>query len=287
MELIRLEGVSKYFQQVPVLQSINLSVREGETVVLLGPSGCGKTTLLKLINGLITPESGKVFFKDELVLPESTIHLRRKTGYVIQDVGLFPHLTVDENIMMPRRIAGNKRSLEVALDWLKRVGLDSDLINRLPGELSGGQQQRVGIARALINDPELILMDEPFSALDTITRGQLQNDFLKLESLIKKTCVLVTHDIPEAFKLGDRIVLLNQGIIQQIGKPLELLMNPQTPFVAEFLAHDRLQLELEHIRIGDPPNSATMMEVLLDPDRPDDHKIAVFDQYVKMRRRND
>lgn len=283
MDVIRFEGVSKYYHQVPVVQNINLTIKAGETLVLLGPSGCGKTTLLKLINGLILPDKGSILFKGEPVGLKDVISLRRKIGYVIQEVGLFPHLTIAENLLMPSKIKGDKIDSETVDKWLRRLGLDRAIRNRLPDELSGGQQQRIGIARALITNPELILLDEPFSALDNITRGQLQDDFIKLESLVEKTSVLVTHDVQEAFKLGDRIVLLDKGVIQQVGKPLDLLMNPANALVSTFLAQDRLLLELEHIRFEKNKRALSLLEVLQDPNQSSEEKMNVFNQFITLK----
>lgn len=222
-----------------------MNIEESETIVLLGPSGCGKTTLLKLINRLIEPDQGDIFIDDKNTASFLTHDLRRNMGYIIQDVGLLPHLSIKKNIELVKRIANGSLSEDRLIELLKLVNLDADLLHRRPDELSGGQQQRVGIARALANDPEIILMDEPFSALDNITRNQLQDDFLHLKVLQDKTIILVTHDIQEAFKLGDRIVLLNEGEIQQIGTPLGLLNAPSNDFVSSFLKKDRLILALQ------------------------------------------
>lgn len=201
--------------------------------------------MLKLINRLIDPESGKILIDGKLTTDIKKEALRRNIGYVIQDVGLLPHLTIERNISIVSKIAGSTLSRARLLELLDLVGLDQGMLRRMPSELSGGQQQRVGIARALANDPEIILMDEPFSALDNITRHQLQNDFLSLQTLKDKTIVLVTHDVVEAFKIGDKIALLDKGQVQQYGSPSELLMEPANDFVSGFLQKDRLNLLLE------------------------------------------
>jgi len=216
---------------------------------LLGPSGCGKTTLLKLINRLIEPDSGSIRIGGQLNTSLEKHVLRRNIGYVIQDVGLLPHLNIQDNISMVNRIDKNPLSTDRLKKLLELTGLEEDLLSKQPSQLSGGQQQRVGIARALANDPDLILMDEPFSALDNITRNQLQDDFLSLEVLNSKTIIMVTHDVQEAFKLGDRIVLLNEGVIQQVGTPEQFLTNPTNAFVESFLAKDKLQLFLHQQQI--------------------------------------
>lgn len=215
----------------------------------MGPSGCGKTTLLKLINRLIEPDSGQIEIDGQSNRSIEKHTLRRKIGYVIQDVGLLPHMTIKENISLVNRIDKNPFSNEKLNELIELTGLSEDLLKKYPSQLSGGQQQRVGIARALANDPTLILMDEPFSALDNITRNQLQDDFLNLKTLNQKTIILVTHDVQEAFKLGDRIILLNEGVIQQIGTPGELLTNPDNEFVESFLAKDKLILFLQNQQI--------------------------------------
>ena len=175
--------------------------------------------------------------------------LRRRIGYVIQDVGLLPHMKVKENIGLVNRISGKELSNDRLMELAQLLTLSEDLLSKSPNQLSGGQQQRVGIARALANNPSIVLMDEPFSALDNITRNQLQDDLLQLESLNEKTIILVTHDVQEAFKLADRIVLLNEGIIQQVDTPTELLTNPANDFVRSFLANDRLTLFLQNATI--------------------------------------
>lgn len=233
-----------------MLKGISLEIQPSENVVLLGPSGCGKTTLLKLINRLIEPDSGSIEIGDKAIHETERHTLRRNIGYVIQDVGLLPHMNVEQNISLVNRIDQKPFSSEKLSQLIELTGLSSDLLPKYPAQLSGGQQQRVGIARALANDPDVILMDEPFSALDNIIRNELQNDFLNIPVLKDKTIVMVTHDVQEAFKLGDRIALMDQGKIQQYGTPSELLSKPANEFVSSFLQKDRLILFLQNQTIG-------------------------------------
>lgn len=225
-------------------------MQPSETIVLLGPSGCGKTTLLKLINRLIEPDSGTIEIEGDSNQSMETHLLRRNIGYVIQDVGLLPHLTIEQNIALVNRIDNKVLSSEKLNELMDLTGLPNDLLTKYPIQLSGGQQQRVGIARALANDPDLILMDEPFSALDNITRNQLQDDFLNIQLLKDKTIVLVTHDVQEAFKLADKIALLDNGRLQQFGTPVDLLTRPENEFVKSFINKDRLVLFLQSHRIN-------------------------------------
>lgn len=242
------------------MRGVSLEINPSETVVLLGPSGCGKTTLLKLINRIIELDTGSIHIGSQLSHAFSKYELRRNIGYVIQDVGLLPHLTVEQNISLVNRIYNKSLSNEKLSELLELIGLSTESLKRFPSELSGGQQQRVGIARALANDPDIILMDEPFSALDNITRNQLQEDFLSIPILAEKTIILVTHDVQEAFKLADRIALLNEGEVQQFGTPGELLAQPSNPFVNSFLAKDRLMLYLQNQDI----NGKTLTDFLQD-----------------------
>jgi osmoprotectant transport system ATP-binding protein len=242
---IELEAARKVFGEVGfgevvAVDDVSFTVAEGETVCLIGPSGSGKTTVLKLINRLVEPSGGTVRVDGEDVRTVDVIRLRRRMGYVIQSGGLFPHRTVEGNVGLLCELEGwgRGRTRERVEELLELVNLPAgDYAHRLPRELSGGQQQRVGIARALALDPPIVLMDEPFGALDPITRSQLHEEFLSLEEKVKKTIVLVTHDLSEAFKLGDRVALLEQGRLVQIGSAETLRERPKNDFVAEFLGN--------------------------------------------------
>ena len=236
MDSIRLEHVSKAFGENRILEDFSLSVQEGEFLTVIGRSGCGKTTMLKMINGLFTPDQGTVFIEGTDITKTDLIALRRRIGYVIQNKGLFPHMTVEKNITYVPVISGKKdkkKNHETARRLMKLVGLEEDLLTRYPNELSGGQQQRVGIARALAADPKILLMDEPFGALDEITRQTMQDEILKLHKELKLTVVFITHDIREAMKLGDRILVMDHGCALQIDTPENIRKNPADPFVKE------------------------------------------------------
>jgi len=229
-------SVSKSFSNAgePDLQDVSLEIQAGETLVLLGSSGSGKTTLLRLVNRLIEPTSGKILLDGKDVATQDPVQLRRRIGYVFQGIGLFPHYSVAANIeVVPRLLGWPKAKRENrAGDLMELVGLPpAEYAHRYPDELSGGQQQRVGVARALANDPEYLLMDEPFGALDAITRDSLQQELLALKQRLRKTIVFVTHDIGEALRLGDRIAVLHRGRLEQIGSQDELLHRPATEFV--------------------------------------------------------
>lgn len=236
MDSIRLEHVSKAFGENRILEDFSLSVQEGEFLTVIGRSGCGKTTMLKMINGLFTPDQGTVFIEGTDITKTDLIALRRRIGYVIQNKGLFPHMTVEKNITYVPVISGKKdkkKNYETARRLMKLVGLEEDLLTRYPNELSGGQQQRVGIARALAADPKILLMDEPFGALDEITRQTMQDEILKLHKELKLTVVFITHDIREAMKLGDRVLVMDHGCALQIDTPENIRKNPADPFVKE------------------------------------------------------
>jgi len=232
---------------VDAVRDLTLEVNEGETLVLLGTSGCGKTTTLKMVNRLIEPTSGHIRVRGADIMPQDPIDLRRSIGYAIQDIGLFPHMTVGENIgVVPRLLRWPREEVAERVDrLLTMVGLDpADFRDRFPVQLSGGQQQRIGVARALAADPPIVLMDEPFGALDPITRERLQDEFIELESEIRKTVLFVTHDIFEAVKMGDRVALLDEGALQQLATPSELVESPANEFVDQFLGQHRFQLSL-------------------------------------------
>ena len=217
MAIITFEHIKKTFDEVKVLEDFNLSIDEGEFVVLLGPSGCGKTTILKLINGLLKPDEGIISIRSKKIDDWNQIELRRSMGYVIQQVGLFPHLTIEGNICYTLNLikVDKARQHQRALELIELVGLDKSYLGRYPRELSGGQQQRIGVARALAADPDIILMDEPFGAVDEVTRRGLQEEITKIHRKLGKTVIFVTHDIEETVKLGTRIVLLNEGRIDR------------------------------------------------------------------------
>jgi osmoprotectant transport system ATP-binding protein len=250
--VIRLEGVSKRYPNGQLaVDELDLEVGDGELCVLVGPSGCGKTTTLKMINRLIEPTSGRIILAGEDVTGADPVQLRRRVGYVIQQVGLFPHQTIGDNVAtVPRLLRWDKARVAARVDeLLELVGLDPAAYrDRYPDQLSGGQRQRVGVARALGADPPVLLMDEPFGAVDPITRSRLQDELLRLQDTVRKTIVLVTHDVDEAVKLGDRIAIFKQGgILAQHGTPAEILGRPVDDFVADFVGADR---GLKSLQIG-------------------------------------
>ncbi|SNT38132.1 osmoprotectant transport system ATP-binding protein [Actinomadura meyerae] len=255
-ETIRLEGVSKRYpgQDAPAVEDLTLGVRDGEIVVLLGPSGCGKTTTLRLINRLIEPTAGRILLGGEDVTRADPDELRRRIGYVIQQVGLFPHMTIAANIgVIPRTLGWPKGRIRERVDeLLDMVGLDPGTYRgRYPKELSGGEQQRVGVARALAADPPAMLMDEPFGAIDPITRERLQDAFLDLQGRIRKTIVLVTHDLTEALKLGDRIAMLGRRAkLVQYDTPARILAEPADEFVASFVGAGAAMRRLRLVEVG-------------------------------------
>jgi len=242
--MIRFEGVSKrYGEGAYAVENLDLEVDEGELCVLVGPSGGGKTTVLKMVNRLVEPSSGRVVVDGRDVAQTDPVELRRRTGYVIQQPGLFPHLKVADNVAaVPHLLGWDKlRTKARVTELLELVGLDPALYaNRYPHELSGGQAQRVGVARALAGDPPVLLMDEPFGAVDPIARDHLQQEFLQLQERLHKTVIFVTHDVDEAVILGDRIAVLSEGgVLQQYDTPAEVLGRPATGFVADFVGADR------------------------------------------------
>ena len=243
-EEIRLEGVSKTYDDGTVgVAELDLTFAAGELTVLVGPSGCGKTTTLKMINRLIEPSGGRILLDDEDVTRGDPVQLRRRMGYVIQQVGLFPHETVAQNVAtVPRLLGWERNRVRGRVDeLLDLVGLEPDEYRqRYPDQLSGGQRQRVGVARALAADPPVLLMDEPFSAVDPVVRDRLQSEFLRLQATVRKTIVFVTHDIEEAVRIGDRIAVMSQGgHVEQFAPPAEVLGKPASPFVADFVGADR------------------------------------------------
>ncbi|MFD1450202.1 MULTISPECIES: betaine/proline/choline family ABC transporter ATP-binding protein [Oceanobacillus] len=242
--MLEFKEVTKQFEgnDYPSVHKLNLKIERGEFVVFIGPSGCGKTTTMKMINRLIEPSSGEILVDGVNVLKQNAVQLRRSIGYVIQQIGLMPHMTVGENISLVGSLLkwNKEKQQKRAKELISLVDLPEEYLNRYPHELSGGQQQRIGVLRALAVNPPLILMDEPFGALDPITRDSLQEEFKKLQREMDKTIVFVTHDMDEAIKLADKIVIMNKGEIVQAGTPDDILRHPANEFVEDFIGKDRL-----------------------------------------------
>lgn len=251
--MIQFINVSKSYKEHNVIENINLEINKGELVVLIGPSGCGKTTILKMINRLIEPSDGQIKINGTDIEAQDPIELRRNIGYVIQQTGLFIHMTVRENIEIIPRLAKMPVSeiVDRTVKLMETVGLPEEFLDRYPNHLSGGQQQRVGVARAFAMNPDIILMDEPFSALDPLTRSQLQDELVSLQSKLHKTIVFVTHDMDEAVKIADRICILQGGRILQYDTPENILKNPAHGFVSEFVGSKRIWSSPQLIRAKD------------------------------------
>ena len=255
--MIEFRGVSKTYpgSDRPVVRDLSFEVLDGEICVLVGPSGCGKTTSMRMVNRLIEITEGEILIDGDPNTSMSGTQLRRKIGYAIQQIGLFPHRTIADNIgTVPNLLGWEKGRIKERTDeLLGLVGLDpGDYRDRYPAELSGGQQQRVGVARALAADPPIMLMDEPFGAVDPITRERLQDEFLRIQEDIKKTIVFVTHDIDEAIKMGDKIAILKEGgILAQYDTPARILSHPDSEFVSSFVGGDRVLKRLSLTRVGD------------------------------------
>ena len=254
---IELENIWKTFDGgSTAVRDLSLAVYRGETLVLIGPSGCGKTTTLRLVNRLVEPSSGRILFDGENTLDMSPDHLRQRMGYVIQGIGLFPHMTVEENVAVVPKLRKMKREAvrEAVARCLELVGLPVQAWGkRWPRELSGGQRQRVGVARALAGDPEVILMDEPFGARDPLTREVLQDELLTLKERLGKTIVFVTHDIHEAMKMGSRVAIMKGGELVQVAEPLALLSRPADNFVADFVGSDNHLAMFSFVKVKDLP----------------------------------
>lgn len=257
MAKIAFHEITKVFpgSSKPAVDSVTFDAPEGQTCMLVGTSGSGKTTLLRMVNRLIEPTSGEIVIDDKNVLEENPILLRRRIGYVIQQVGLFPHMTIAENVRVTAEIAGgwSKKKLADRVDeLLDLVGLPpAEYRSRFPRQLSGGQQQRVGLARALATDPAILLMDEPFGALDAITRARMQDELLRVQRDVHKTILFVSHDIEEAFKLGNQIAVLSEGKLVQLGTPVDLLANPANEFVRRLVGGDNILRQLEYLPVSD------------------------------------
>ncbi|MET3893106.1 osmoprotectant transport system ATP-binding protein [Bosea sp. OAE506] len=250
---IRLEKVTKLFPGVakPAVDALDLTIETGQVCVLIGPSGCGKTTTMRMVNRLIEPSSGQIFVGDRDVTKADPVELRRHIGYVIQQIGLFPHMTIAQNVATVPKLLGWEapRIKARVAEMLDLVGLDpSQFLSRYPRHLSGGQRQRVGVARALAADPPVMLMDEPFGAVDPIVRGRLQEEFLAILKRLKKTVILVTHDIDEAIRMGDVVAILKDGRLVQYDTPDRLLAAPANDFVADFVGADRALRRLSLVR---------------------------------------
>ena len=253
--MIEMKNISKKVGNKIILDDISLKIDEGSFVVFIGPSGCGKTTTLKLMNKLIEPTSGEIYIDGKPISKEDPIKLRRNIGYVIQSIGLFPHLTIRENIELIPKLKKDQTDEEIeekTLELMKMVGLNpNEFLDKYPSELSGGQQQTIGLVRAIATDAKIILMDEPFSALDPITRTQLQEWLYSLQEELKKTIVFVTHDMDEALKLADKICIMKDGKVQQYDTVENLLRNPANEFVRNFIGSDRLWSTPEYIKARD------------------------------------
>jgi len=275
--MIKAENLVKKFGSSTAVNHISFDVKDGENLILLGTSGCGKTTTLRMVNRLIEPDSGTIFLNGSDIRTQQPEVLRRGIGYVLQNHGLFPHYTVAENIaIVPRLLKwGNEAIRKRADELFDKLNLDPSLKDKFPAALSGGQQQRVGLARSLMVNPPVLLMDEPFGALDNLTRINIRKEFRVLDELVKKTIIMVTHDVQEAFEMGDRICLMDKGEIKQIGTPEELLFRPANVFVTDFLNEQRLQLELKSVLLKEVlpqyPGDVSVwdkMEILLQKQNP-------------------
>jgi len=251
--MIEVKNITKTFDGYTAVDDVSFSIGEGETVVFLGRSGSGKTTLLKMINRLIEPTSGDIYINGHHISDGEPEQLRRNIGYVFQNTGLFPHYTIAENIaIVPRLLGWDKEKIQQRTrSLMEKLHLPDSYLASYPHQLSGGQQQRIGLARALAADPPILLMDEPFGALDPITRVSLQKDFKQLDELQRKTILLVTHDVQEAFELADRICLMDKGKIVQAGKPAELLFHPANDYVKNFFDDQRFLLEVKMMNATD------------------------------------
>ena len=277
--MIEFKNISKGYKNKKILKGINLNIEKGKLITIIGESGCGKTTLLKMINRLIKPSSGAIYIDGKNIKSIDEVMLRRNIGYVIQQTGLFPHMTIRENIeLIPKmQKIDNDKILENTKKLMQMVGLKSEeFLDRYPTELSGGQQQRVGVARAFANDPDIILMDEPFSALDPMTRSDLQDELVELQSKLKKTIVFVTHDMDEAIKISDMICIMKDGEVLQYDTPENILRNPVDEFVSNFVGKNRIWSSPEYIKISD---------IMIDKPITSYKNLSVFKCIDKMRQK--
>jgi len=279
--MVRFEQVSKvYAGGQKAVDNLTLEIERGEFVCFIGPSGCGKTTTMKMINRLHEPTAGRISINGRDIMQMDAVELRRSIGYVIQQIGLFPHMTIAQNVELVPRLLGwdAARREQRVNELMPMVGLDPAMYrNRYPKELSGGQQQRVGVIRALAAEPDLILMDEPFGALDPITRESLQDELKRLQAKLKKTIVFVTHDMDEALKLADRIVVMREGRAHQVATPEELLRNPKDEFVAQFIGRDRL---------SDNPGTLLVREIMTTRPVTVDPQHGIAEAVLTMRHRH-
>lgn len=251
---IEFQNVTKKFNNaaLPSVDRVSLTIEEGEFITILGSSGSGKTTLLKMVNRLYEPTEGKIFLFGEDISTVDVVKVRRRIGYVIQQIGLFPHMTIADNIsVVPKLLNWDKKQTDERVDeLLNLVGLlPEEFKRRYPSQLSGGQQQRVGLARALAVNPKIMLLDEPFGAIDAITRMKLQDELLRIHGGLKKTSLFVTHDINEAFKLGSRVIVMNEGTVRQFDTPARIVKNPADDFVASLIRSAREQEEFWRMTI--------------------------------------
>lgn len=263
IKIIQFKDVSKiYKDDVKAVNNVNLNVQEGEFVILIGPSGCGKTTLLRMVNQLETITEGDIILNNQSVKEMDPIHMRRKIGYVIQSNGLFPNMNIEKNVMIvPDLLGWDRNKQQKRFSYLMDlVGLHPDEFRkRYPHELSGGQQQRIGVVRALAADPPVMLMDEPFGALDPIIRNRMHEEFLQIQKEIQKTILFVSHDIDEAVKLGDKIALLREGQVMQYDDPVNILNYPKNEFVSEFVGEDRILKSTSLYSVKDLQNSVELI----------------------------
>jgi osmoprotectant transport system ATP-binding protein len=279
--MIHFQNVVKKYRTKTIINDFSLEIDSGQLVVFIGPSGCGKTTLLKMINKLIHPTAGKIFVNGQDISLMNAIELRRNIGYVIQNTGLFPHMTVKENLELIPKLKGEDPSLieKKTAELLTLVGLNpNEYLHRFPKELSGGQQQRVGVARAFSTNSDIILMDEPFSALDPVTRSSLQDELFQMQKELNKTIIFVTHDMDEAIKIADKICILKDGNILQYDSPENILKNPANVFVEDFIGKRRIWnnpevLIAEDIMIASPVKITPKRNVLQAIEIMKDHKV--------------